>query len=380
MIKQTSIGLSLCVCLVLLLAGCAQGASTVPPTSTPSGSALPQPSDSASNTDPTIRITTTTTLDDTATDSPQGSPTELDNVTIGLDWTPNTNHTGLYVAQNQGYYQKQGLAVEIVQAQEGGTVEQLVASGKLDFGISFQESVTHARVEGIPIVSIAAIIQHNTSGFASRTEAGIKRPADFAGKTYGSFGTDMERAIITELMKCDNADVDTINFVDIGSADFFVATERGDIDIAWIFQGWQGIEAEVRNIPINVVMINDLKCIPDFYTPVIITSEDMVHNHPDVVKRFVQATSSGYEFAIKSPDQAADMLLQAAPELDRNLVQKSQRYLADQYQADAPRWGEQIQARWQDFAQWMVDRGLLPTMIEADKAFTNEFLPEASGN
>lgn len=298
-------------------------------------------------------------------------------VRVGLDWTPNTNHTGLYVARDQGYYQEQGLEVEILGAQEGGTVEQLVAAGKLDFGISFQEAVTYARVEGVPIVSIAAIIQHNTSGFASRADEGITRPRDFAGKKYGAFGSPIEPATIKGLMECDGAGdrFDQVEFVDIGSTDFFVATERGDVDFVWIFRGWTGVEAEVRGIPLTILMMNDLQCIPDYYTPVLITSERMIAEKPDLVRRFLAATSAGYRFAIEKPDAAADVLLKAAPELDATLVKRSQQYLASQYQAEAPRWGEQKLEVWRDYAQWMADRGLIARMIEPEKAFTNAFLP-----
>ncbi len=298
-------------------------------------------------------------------------------VRVGLDWTPNTNHTGLYVARDKGYYQDQGLDVEILGAQEGGAVEQLVAAGKLDFGISFQEAVTHARVEGAPIVSIAAIIQHNTSGFASRADEGITRPRDFAGKKYGAFGSPIEQATIKGLMECDGAGdrFNEVEFVDIGSTDFFVATERGDVDFVWIFKGWTGIEAEVRGVPLTILMMNDLQCIPDYYTPVLITSERMIAEKPDLVRRFLAATSAGYRFAIEKPDEAADILLKAAPELDATLVRRSQQYLASQYQAEAPRWGEQKLEVWRDYAQWMADRGLIARMIEPEKAFTNAFLP-----
>jgi ABC-type nitrate/sulfonate/bicarbonate transport system substrate-binding protein len=125
-------------------------------------------------------------------------------------------------------------------------------------------------------------------------------------------------------------------------------------------------------------MMNDLHCIPDYYTPVIITSEKMISEQPDVVKRFMAATSAGYEFAIAHPSDAADILLAAAPELDKGLVQRSQAYLSQQYQADAPRWGEQRTQVWHDYAQWMADRQLIAHMIEPDKAFTNAFLPAAS--
>lgn len=309
--------------------------------------------------------------------APAAPAKELTPVRVGLDWTPNTNHTGLYVARDMGYYQEQGLDVEILGAQEGGTVEQLVAAGKLDFGISFQEAVTYARVEGVPIVSIAAIIQHNTSGFASRADEGITRPRDFAGKKYGAFGSPIEQATIRGLMECDGAGdrFDEVEFVDIGSTDFFVATERGDVDFAWIFKGWTGVEAEVRGAPLTILMMNDLQCIPDYYTPVLITSERMIAEKPDLVRRFLAATSAGYRFAIEQPNEAADVLLKAAPELDATLVKSSQQYLASQYQAEAPRWGEQKLDVWRDYAQWMADRGLIARMIEPEKAFTNAFLP-----
>ena len=92
-----------------------------------------------------------------------------------LDWTPNTNHTGLYVAKKLGYFEEQGLDVDIIMPGEAGA-DQLVASGKADFGVSYQEGITQARVQDVPLVSIAAIIQHNTSGFASIASKGIKSP------------------------------------------------------------------------------------------------------------------------------------------------------------------------------------------------------------
>lgn len=306
-------------------------------------------------------------------DTPADPPVD---VMLGLDWTPNTNHTGIYVADNNGYFAEEGLTVDILQTQEGGTVEQLVATGRLDFGISYQENVTLARTEDLPIVSIAAIIQHNTSGFASRAETGITHPKDFAGKKYGTWGSPMEKAVIEELMACDGGDFSTVEFVDIGTSDFFVATERGDIDFAWVFQGWTGLEAQKRGIDISMVMLSDIAdCVPDYYTPVIITSEEMIQSKPDVVRRFVHALNKGYQYAIASPDEAADILLSAAPELDAELVQLSQNYLADQYQADASRWGEQQAEIWQAFADWMVETGQMEMTIDADSAFTNEFLP-----
>lgn len=301
---------------------------------------------------------------------------ELEHVIVMLDWFPNTNHTGLYVALDKGWYEEEGLEVEIVEPGEGGTVAQLVATGKADFGISYQEEVSHARAEDVPIVSIAAIIQHNTSGFASPLEKDIARPKDFEGKRYGAWGSPIERAVLDVLMACDGGDVDKVEFVDVGWADYFVITKR-DVDFAWIFYGWTGIEAELRDEPLNIVMLKDwAECVPDYYTPVIITGEETITTRPDTVRRFMAATSKGYEFAIENPQEAAEILLKYTPESNPELVRKSQEWLSKEYQSDAPRWGEQKLEVWERYADWMADRGVLPKYIDAEKAFTNEFLPE----
>ncbi len=131
--------------------------------------------------------------------------TGLKKVSIVLDWTPNTNHTGLYVARDKGYFKEEGLDVEIILPGEAGA-DQLVASGKSEFGISAQESLTEARAQEIPIVSIGAIIQHNTSGLASPAGKNIQQPRDFEGKTYGGWGAPVEQAVLTSLMEADEGE------------------------------------------------------------------------------------------------------------------------------------------------------------------------------
>ena len=300
---------------------------------------------------------------------------EREQVSVVLDWTPNTNHTGLYVAEHEGYFAQEGLEVEILLPGEA-TPEQLVASGQEDFGISYQENVTYARTQDIPIVSIAAIIQHNTSGFASLKEAGIETPKDFEGKIYGGWGSPIEKAVIDTIMRKDGADIDQVEYINIGNTDFFTAVERGDIDFAWIYYGWTGIEAELRNIPLNMIYVNEYSDALDYYTPVIITSESMISDKESTIRKFLKAVSRGYQFAIKHPDEAADILIEIVPELDADLVKRSQEWLAPRYQDDAPRWGEQNHVVWENFARWMEEHDLLERSLDSEKAFTNEFLPE----
>lgn len=303
-----------------------------------------------------------------------GNKKELKKVTVVLDWTPNTNHTGLYVAKEKGFFKEQGLDVDIIQPGDTGA-DQLVATGKADFGVSYQEGITQARVQGVPLVSIAAIIQHNTSGFASPIAKNIKTPKDFEGKTYGGWGSPVEKAVIGSLMKTENADVKKVDIINAGDADFFTMVKK-DVDFAWIYYGWTGIESELRGEKLNMIYLTDYSKKLDYYTPVLATNEKMIQNDPETVKAFVKAASQGYQYAIKNPDQAADILIKAAPDLNPKLVKKSQQWLADKYQDDAKQWGEQKLEVWENYANWMSDHHLLEGKFDAKKAFTNQFLPQ----
>ena len=303
-----------------------------------------------------------------------GEQQELEEVTVVLDWTPNTNHTGLYVAADKGYFEDEGLDVEIILPGEAGA-DQLVASGQAEFAVSYQESITEARIQDIPIVSIAAVIQHNTSGFASLEGKDITTPKDFEGKSYGGWGAPLEKAVIDSIMMQEDADVEQVEIVTIGDADFFTAMEQ-DIDFAWIYYGWTGIEAELRNEAINMIYVTDYSKSLDYYTPVLATNETMIDENPETIKKFLKATSKGYQLAIDNPEEAADILIAAVPDLDPELVRASQEWLASKYQDDAAQWGEQKLEVWENYATWMYENELLEAELDSEQAFTNEFLPE----
>ena len=295
-------------------------------------------------------------------------------VKIVLDWTPNTNHTGLYVAKEKGYFKEQGLDVQIIQPGNSGA-EQMVASGQADFGVSFQENVTHARTQGIPIVSIAAVLQHNTSGFASLRDKQIQRPKDFEGKVYGGFGSPVEKQMLTSLMEKDQADANKVKIINTGNVDFFQASKQ-NIDFMWIYYGWTGIEAELRGEKLNMVYLKDYDRALDYYTPVLITSEKQISQNKETVQSFMKAVSKGYQFAIDHPDQAADILIREVPDLNPELVKKSQAWISPRYKDDAKVWGWQKEEVWAGYAKWLSDHRLLEGKFVPREAFTNEFLPE----
>jgi len=301
---------------------------------------------------------------------------KTENITVVLDWVPNTNHTGLYVAQELGYFEEEGLSVEIIQPSEGGSAD-LIAAGQGEFGISYQEQVTYARTGAnpLPIKAIAAIIQHNTSGFASPVDRNIITPKDFEGKKYGGWGSPMEIATLKGLMESNNGDFNQLEMVDIGALDFFTAVES-HVDFTWIYYGWDGVSAKLRNVPINFISLKDQDENLDYYTPVIIASEDYLAKNPEITRKFLNAVTKGYEYAMENPEAAADLLLIDNPEIERDLAVASQEYLAREYQGDASQWGIMNQSIWENYSQWMFDHGLLENKLDANEAFTNEYLPQ----
>lgn len=300
-------------------------------------------------------------------------PGTLEKVTFVLDWTPNTNHTGIYLAKEKGFYKDNGLDVEIIQPQEGSS-DTIVAAGKAQFGISYQEGVTFARAAGVPLVSIAAVIQHNTSGFASLKDKNILSPKDFEGKIYGGWGSEMEEATIKYLMDQVGADYSKVKIMTTGDADFFQASATGQIDFAWIFEGWAGIEAKQKGMDLNYIDLGKEAPIFDYYTPVIIANEDTIKNNKKLVEAFMKATIKGYESAIENPDEAADILIVAVPELNRELVLESQNFLSTRYKDEAEKWGLQKEEVWQRYTDWMFENGFIEESIDVTKAYTNEFI------
>lgn len=307
-------------------------------------------------------------------ESDKESNNKLEKTTIILDWTPNTNHTGLYAALEEGFYEEEGLDVEIIQPSDGSSTT-LIAAEQGDFGVSYQEDVTYALTgdEPLPVRAIATVIQDNTSGFASPKSKNIETVKDFEGKTYGGWGSPSEEAILKAIMKENDADYDKLKNISIGEDDFFAATEK-NIDIAWIFEGWTGVEAKLKGIDLNYIPVKDLHPDLNYYTPILITNNKLIENNRDKVQKFINASKRGYEFAIDKPEEAAKHLLKHAPELDEELVVESQKFLKDEYQKDAEIWGLMKEDVWSNYAKFLKENELIENDLNVKDAFTNEFL------
>ncbi len=300
---------------------------------------------------------------------------KLRDVTVILDYVPNTNHTGIYAAKDLGYYEEAGLNVNIIEPTDGATAT-LIAAGKGDFGISYQEDVTYALAaeDPLPIKAIAAVIQHNTSGFAAYKGKNITSPKDFEGKTYSGWGSPGEEAVIHAVMEKSGADFKKLKMITTDSLSYDML--KGDIDIIWMFWAWDGIGAKRQGIDVNYMELRELDPRLDYYTPVIIANDSTLEKDPEMVKAFLAATTKGYEYAIANSDAAAEILHKYADSYDLDMLKESQAYLAGKYSEDSDTWGLMKDSVWDNYTDFMMENGLIKKKIAASDCYTNEFLPK----
>ena len=179
-------------------------------------------------------------------------------------------------------------------------------------------------------------------------------------------------------MTADGGDFELVELIPSTVTDEVSALKSKSVDAIWIFYGWAGVACEVAGLDIDYFDFADIDPVFDYYTPVIIGGNAWMEENPDTAKAFISALSKGYTYAVENPKEAADILMEAAPELKANteLVYASQEYLAKEYIADAARWGEFDGERWAAFFNWLNENNLMEEKIDPDFGFTNSYLPQ----
>jgi len=306
-----------------------------------------------------------------------GQTEELIEIELILDWVPNTNHTGLYVAEENGYFEEAGLDVTIRRPPEG-SVTELVGTGGAQFGIDFQDILAAPFDEGVPVTAVAAIIEHNTAGILSHEDAGIETAADLEGQSYGTWNEPIELALLEQIMEEDGGDFDQVELVPNQADNSVIGLANNMFDSANIYYAWDGVMAEHQGVPTNFFYFTDYAEELDFYSPVIIANNDYLENNPEETSAFIQAVKQGYQYIMENPEESADILIQNAPELEdqRDFVLASQEWVSERYTDNPKDWGTIEEDRWDAFYTWLYDNELTENDLTEETLFTNEFLGE----
>ena len=299
---------------------------------------------------------------------------ELEKVSLALDWYPNSNHAGFYMALERGYYKAEGMDVKIYVPANPEDVLKTVGAGRDDFGVSYQAEVLLARGEGVPVKSVAALVQHPLNSIMVLQESGITRPRDLRGKKVGVTGIPFEEALFSAMLEYDGISVNAVTLVNVGF-NLAPALMLGDVDaIVGAYWTHESILMEMQDYPITVLRMEEWG-VPDFYELVVAASDDTVSKRADLVQRFLWATARGFADALADPQAAVDVLVDANPETDRDLEAQGIELLAPLWTEDDVTFGVQTTERWESLAQWMKDRGLLRQDADAGEAFNSELMP-----
>ena len=305
-------------------------------------------------------------------------------VTLALDWTPNTNHTGFYVAQYSGWYAQAAIDLQFI-PYASANPETLVGAGQANCGISTEEGATFAIAAGEKEQSVMAILQHTASEIAVLASGPITRPRDMDGKVYAGFGSPQEGPLLTAVIKADGGKgVFTTVTLDTAA---YEALYAGKADMAITFSAWEAIEAQERGIALRTFAFPDYG-LPDSYAVVLVCNNAWLAANGDVARRFLAASVRGFELAATEPTTAATELIAANPGVfDANLAlpRDSANYLATQklYVDPSGAVGPETLATWDAYSGYLYDLGVLAgpdgkpltTRPDFSTYFTNAYLP-----
>lgn len=304
---------------------------------------------------------------------------ELTKLTLSLDWTPNTNHTGIYVALQKGYFRDAGLDVTVVQPSQNGAAA-MCAAGQAQFAVEFQDTLAAAFAmdEPLGITAVAALLQHNTSGILSRKGEGMDRPSGLANHTYATWDSPIELATLKSVVETDGGDFSTVKLIPNNFTDEASALKENLTDAIWVFYAWGGISASLSDAEFDYFALKDIDPVFDYYTPVLIGNHSFIEENPKTTKALLSALKKGYEFAIDNPEEAAQLLIDGddtgSLKGSETLVTESQKWISKQYKAEVAQWGYIDPARWDAFYAWLWEQGLIEKELPAGTGYTNAYL------
>ncbi|MEM8893354.1 MAG: ABC transporter substrate-binding protein [Bacteroidota bacterium] len=300
----------------------------------------------------------------------------MKQLTLALDWTPNTNHTGFFVAQSKGYYQQHGLQLRITTPADDNyaiTPAKKVELGEADFALCPMESVIsyQTKSDPFPMLAIASLLTEDLSAIVALAQSGINRPADLDGKVYASYKARYEDEIVKAMIINDGGKGDLI--LDYPEKlGIWNTLLEGKADATWIFMNWEGVLAESKGVQLIDLRMKDFD-IPYSYSPVLVADGSKIAQNEEAYSAFLVAAGQGYSFARQNPKEAADMLQPFVPDTDQHIdLYKSQELTSPYYLKE--KWGYFEPARVDDFVTWLQQRGLENAQVKADDLYTNNLL------
>jgi ABC-type nitrate/sulfonate/bicarbonate transport system substrate-binding protein len=295
---------------------------------------------------------------------------------LALDWTPNVNHIGFFIAKDLGFYKQQGIDLEILNPKDDNyamTPGKKLELDIADFAIAPFETVIslNNKVNQVQAVAVYAIMQKDVSSIVSLKSSNIISPKQLDGKTYASYKARYEDHIVNEMIKNDGGKGE-LNIIYPEKLGIWNTLLSGNAHATWIFDNWEGIEASGKNIELNNFTLGDFD-IPYGYSPIVLTKNENVIAQKELYTKFIKTTQQGYLYPKNNLAESTDILRRYVTEYDLNNIN-----LEKAITFSIPHFGNEStaglmkQERVSSFIQWLIERGLEDQVILNQRLFTNE--------
>jgi putative hydroxymethylpyrimidine transport system substrate-binding protein len=302
-------------------------------------------------------------------------PGEAERVELILDWFPNADHAGVYGAVEEGYFAEQGLEVEPTVPSDPAAALKQVGAGRAPFAISYEPEVLIARSQGVPVIAVGALVTHPLNSIIVRSDRGIAGPADLEGRTVGAAGVPSDRPLLDAVVRSAGGDPSTVTMRNIGFT-LGPALAAGRVDaVIGAYWNIEQVELEAQGVEVDAFRLEE-NGVPDYDELVVVTSDEIARDRPDLVRAFLRGLRDGQDWAAADIAGAAEHLVVANPDLTLETLREQVRLTADLLSPPDEPTLHVDPAAWRAFADWMRDNDLLAEPVEAGDAVTDEFLPE----
>lgn len=302
----------------------------------------------------------------------------MDTLKLALDWTPNINHLGFFVAREKGFYAAEGLRVEISDPAADNyavTPAKKVELGQADLALCPLESVISYRTKAkpFPLVAMAALLGEDLSAIAVKSDSDIETPRDLDGKRYASYRARYEDEIVRQMIRNDggSGEIEVAYPDKLGIWDTVLT---GTSDATWVFLNWEGVAAEADGASLRYFKMRDYR-VPYSYSPVLATSAQLMTQKEGAFRAFLAATRRGFLDHAENRQESLDILRAFLPEADRDFNLDRALDLSTRSFGNSSNWGRMDEANVSAFLRWLQDRGLENQKIPLANLMTNDLLP-----
>lgn len=299
---------------------------------------------------------------------------DLREVNVVLDWYPNAIHTFLYTAIERGYFAEEGLDVKIHFPANDNDALALVAAGKAEIGMYYQQDVIQAVAnQGTGIKSIGAIVQSPLNVILSLKDKNITKPEDLVGKTIGYGGTVLSEALVKCMMENVGADASDVNMINVGF-ELMSSMTTGNVDATiGCLVNHEVPQLEEEGFDVNYFSVSGYG-IPNYYEEVFLTNDDLLENEPEVVAGFLRAAKKGFDDFKADPDGCLAILMNNQNEenfpLTQSVEEQSCATLIPLMETEDTAFLTQTDECWQENIDWMLENQLIDKAVDVSDVMT----------